>query len=187
VSSNRELSVLSTTIELDSTSNALEVSTTSRKTRKRKTTANTWDHAREPRGSEPARCPRKNEKIYYCKYCESPTYSTTVSTSFRYHLLHTHGIELEAKEEHPIKKQCDNLIKDAFAKAGEVTAMKQLVRDEEVLRAAVNRKAALEALVQLVTVRNLAYNCSSWLELHAFISALNYTANDLISLSHGSI
>jgi len=187
VSSNRELSVLSTTIELDSTSNALEVSTTSRKTRKRKTTANTWDHAREPRGSEPARCPRKNEKIYYCKYCESPTYSTTVSTSFRYHLLHTHGIELEAKEEHPIKKQCDNLIKDAFAKAGEVTAMKQLVRDEEVLRAAVNRKAALEALVQLVTVRNLAYNCSSWPELHAFISALNYTANDLISLSHGSI
>ncbi|PCD22033.1 hypothetical protein AU210_010943 [Fusarium oxysporum f. sp. radicis-cucumerinum] len=157
-----------------------------RMARKRKTTANTWAHAREPLNSEPSRCGRKNEKIYYCMHCVSPTYSTTVSTTFRNHLLKTHGIELEAHE-HPIKKRRDRLIQDAFAKAGEVHAAKQLAKREETLRHAINHKAALEALIQLVTVRNLSYNCSSWPELHALISAVNPAADDLISLSHGSI
>ncbi|PCD42766.1 hypothetical protein AU210_005291 [Fusarium oxysporum f. sp. radicis-cucumerinum] len=119
-------------------------------------------------------------------HCVSPTYSTTVSTTFRNHLLKTHGIELEAHE-HPIKKRRDRLIQDAFAKAGEVHAAKQLAKREETLRHAINHKAALEALIQLVTVRNLSYNCSSWPELHALISAVNPAADDLISLSHGSI
>jgi hypothetical protein len=157
-----------------------------RMARKRKTTANTWAHAREPLNSEPSRCGRKNEKIYYCMHCVSPTYSTTVSTTFRNHLLKIHGIELEAHE-HPIKKRRDRLIQDAFAKAGEVHAAKQLAKREETLRHAINHKAALEALIQLVTVRNLSYNCSSWPELHALISAVNPAADDLISLSHGSI
>lgn len=185
--SNHELSV-SSTIELYSpTSSTLpNQSSSSRQTRKRKATANTWVHAREPKESEPTRSGRKNEKIYYCKHCTDPTYSTTVSTSFRYHLQTIHGIELETIE-HPVKRQRDGLIKDAFAKAGEVNTIKLAVKEEETLSAAVNQKAALEALVQLVTVRNLPYNCCAWPELHAFISAVNYTATDLISLSHGSI
>ncbi|OBS15926.1 hypothetical protein FPOA_27978 [Fusarium poae] len=97
-----------------------------------------------------------------------------------------HGIELEAHE-HPIKKRRDRLIQDAFAKAGDMHAAKQLAKREETLRHAINHKAALEALIQLVTVRNLSYNCSSWPELHALISAVNPAADDLISLSHGSI
>jgi hypothetical protein len=56
-----------------------------------------------------------------------------------------------------------------------------------VLRDALNPKAAIEALVQLVTVRNLPYNCSQWPELHALLIAVNYTAEDLIKLSHGSL
>ncbi|EKG09477.1 transposase-like protein, partial [Macrophomina phaseolina MS6] len=86
-----------------------------------------------------------------------------------------------------LKKQRKSLIMDAFAKAGEIDAVRQSVKEQETLRAVINQKAALEALVQLVAVRNLPYNCSSWPELHAFISAINYTAEDLISLSHGSI
>lgn len=156
------------------------------RSRKRKTTASTWAHARESYDTEPARCARRNEKFYYCMYCVSPSYSTTVSTTFRKHLLNTHDIQLDAQD-HPIKKKRDSLIQDAFAKAGEIQVAKQSVRHVETLRAAVNRKAALEALVQLVTVRNLSYNCSSWPELHALICAVNHTANDLISLSHGSI
>ncbi|KJZ69575.1 hypothetical protein HIM_11037 [Hirsutella minnesotensis 3608] len=154
--------------------------------RKRKTTANTWIHAREPRNSEPARCSRKNEKIYYCMHCTDPAYSTTVSTTFRNHLLKNHGIDLQA-DDHPIKKQRNTLIQDAVAKAGEMSAAKRSIEQEETLQAAVNRKAAIEALVQLVTVRNLSYNCCSWPELHAFVCAINHTADDLISLSHGSI
>jgi hypothetical protein len=185
-SSIRELSVLSTVEPSSSTSTPLNPSFSSHGNRKRKTTANTWVHVRDPKDSEPPRCARKNEKIYYCKYCVDPTYSTTVSTTFRHHLLNTHGIELDTNE-HPIKKQRDSLIKDAFAKAGAVNSTKQSVKEEVTLRTAVNQKAALEALVQLVTVRDLSYNCSSWPELHALISAINPTAKDLINLSHGSI
>jgi hypothetical protein len=81
-----------------------------RMARKRKTTVNTWAHAREPLISEPSRCGRKNEKIYYCMYCASLTYSTTVSTTFRNHLLKIYGIELEAHK-YPIKKRRDRLIR----------------------------------------------------------------------------
>ncbi|KAG7415018.1 hypothetical protein Forpi1262_v016824 [Fusarium oxysporum f. sp. raphani] len=185
----RSVAPVSSSSELpSSTSPAPQIASSSngRTTRKRKTTANTWAHAREPQNLEPARCPCKNEKIYYCMHCIDPTYSTTVSTTFRHHLCKVHGIELDSHD-HPVKKQRDSLIQDAFAKAGEVSAAKRLMRQEDTLRAAVNRKAALEALVQLVTVRNLSYNCSSWPELHALIGAVNYTAEGIISLSHGSI
>jgi hypothetical protein len=58
---------------------------------------------------------------------------------------------------------------------------------EEVLRNAVDQKVALEAFVKLVTVCNLLYNYSQWLKLHTFITAINYTAEDLINLSHGLV
>ncbi|XP_044716024.1 Ribonuclease H-like protein [Hirsutella rhossiliensis] len=45
----------------------------------------------------------------------------------------------------------------------------------------------MEALVQLVTVRNLPYNCNTWPELHALLMAANSTAEGLISTSHGHI
>lgn len=133
-----------------------------RTARKRKTTANSWAHAREPLNSEPSRCGRKNEKIHYCVHCVNPTYCITVSTTFRFrnHLLKDQGIEVEAHQ-NPIKKQRDRLIQDAFAKAGEVHAAKQLAKREETLRNAINHKALLEALIQLVTVRNLSADVCS--------------------------
>lgn len=185
-SSTREIPALSTLEHSSFTSIRPHLSNSSQGSRKRKTTANTWLHARDPKDSEPARSARKNEKIYYCKHCINPAYSTTVSTTFRYHLNNIHGIELDTNE-HPVKKQRDSLIKDAFAKAGAVSIAQQSVNEEMVLRDAVNQKAAREALVQLVTVRSLSYNCSSWPELHALISAINPMAKDLVNLSHGSI
>lgn len=154
--------------------------------RKRKTTSNVWAHTREPYNSEPERCHRKNERIYYCRHCNDPPYSSAVSTTFRHHLFKVHGIELEAQE-HPIKRQRDLLIQDAFTKASSIAASKRSAVEEEVLRATINEKAVLEALVRLVTVRNLPYNCSAWPELHAFIASFNPAAKDVISLSHGSI
>ena len=94
-SSVRGSSVLSTA-ELGSSASTLPNPTfRSQGSRARKTTANTWTHARDPKDSEPVRCARKNEKIYYCKYCIDPPYSTTVSTTFRYHLLSTHGMAID--------------------------------------------------------------------------------------------
>lgn len=137
VSGNRASPTSSTTDPGTITSDPPTSSSASRQTRKRKATVNTWVHAREPKGSEPVCSARKNEKIYYCKHCEDPTYFTTVSTTFRYHLLNTHSIELETQE-HPLKKQRKSLIKDAFAKAGEISAVRQSVKEQETLRAAIN-------------------------------------------------
>lgn len=72
-----------------------------------------------PCSSEPSRCGRKNEGIYYCRYCVDQRYSTGVSATFRSHLFKVDGIEVEAAE-HPVKRQRDRLIQDAFAKAGEM-------------------------------------------------------------------
>jgi hypothetical protein len=94
---------------------------------------------------------------------------------------------VDPEQPHIVKKTCDSLLRDSFAKAGKINTLKLQVREEEVLRKAVDSKVALEAFVKLVTVRNLPYNCSQWLELHAFVMAINYTAQDLINLSHGSI
>ena len=126
-SRTRELSASSTAELGSSTSTLPNPSLSNQGNRKRKTTANTWIHARDPKGSESARCARRNEKIYYCKYYVDPPYSTMVSTTFRYHLLSTHSIKLNANK-HPIKKQRDSLIKDAFTKASIINIVKKLVK-----------------------------------------------------------
>ena len=119
VSSNHELFVMST-VELDSSATTMSTpqttSYTSRTNRKRKATANIWADAREPQDPEPVRCARKEKRIYYYKHCINPV----------------DGIELEASD-HPIEKQRDNTIKDSFAKAGEVNAMKQSAKRRRIL------------------------------------------------------
>jgi hypothetical protein len=133
---------------------------------------------------EPARAGPRKERIYYCKYC---VYSTYVSTTFRLHLSNAHSIEVEKPKIHPVKKACASLLKDAFAKAGSMDTVQLELQEEQILRNALNPKAVIEAFVQLVTVRNLPYNCSQWPELHALLMAVNPTAEDVINLSHGSI
>jgi hypothetical protein len=125
--------------------------------------------------------------IFYCKYCSSPSYSTYVSTTFRNHLLKTHSVEAVGAEPNSIKKARTSLIKEAFCKAGEMESVKLQRREEQVLRGALKPKAAMEALVQLVTVRNLPYNCNAWPELHALLLAANYTGEGLINTSHGYV
>lgn len=175
--------------QLTETSDALSCATTRKRKYAERTRSaiSTWEHTREPQGSEPVRSGKKNERVYYCKYCVNPFYSTLVSTTFRNHLLKEHHIELESAELHPIKKARDSLLKDAFAKAGKINTVRLQQHEEEALKSAINPRAAIEALVQLITVHNLPYNCSQWPALHAFIMAINYTAEGLIKLSHGSL
>ncbi|OAQ57444.1 ribonuclease H-like protein [Pochonia chlamydosporia 170] len=162
--------------------------TNSTSKRKRMTTAEaTWEHTRRPRATEPERGGPKQDLVFYCKYCNSPPYSTYVSTTFRNHLLKVHSVEAASAEPNSTKKARTNLLKGAFNKAGEIEVAKLQEREEHVLRNALNRKAAMEAVVQLVTVRNLPYNCNAWPELHALLMAANYTAEDLINTSHGHI
>jgi len=59
-----------------------------------------------------------------------------------------------------VKKTCNSLLKDLFAKASKINTLKLQVRKEEVLRKAVNSKVALKAFIKLVIVCNLLYNYS---------------------------
>jgi hypothetical protein len=183
-SSEREMSI-DTPIEDHSesteSSGSLRTPTISR-LRRAKTT---WDHTRNAIGLEPKRGGKKKDKIFYCNYCT--TYSSYVSTTFRNHLLKAHDVHVVTQIVHPVKKTRTSLLRDVFAKAGKSDISKLDGHEEQVLRNALNPNAVVEALVQLVTVRNLPYNCSQWPELHALLMAVNYTAEDVISLSHGAV
>ena len=52
-------------------------------------------------------------------------------------------------------------------------------QEERILRAAINRDAFNEALVQLITMRNLPHNAATWPELHALLMTVNYTAEEV--------
>ncbi|KAG7403201.1 hypothetical protein Forpe1208_v016468 [Fusarium oxysporum f. sp. rapae] len=141
---------------------SVEPSTSTTPKRKRITTADaTWQPTRKPRGSESERAGPKQDLI--------------------------HSVEAAGSEPNSTKKVRTSLIKEAFNKAGEIQVAKLQEREEQVLRNVLNPKAAMEALVQLVTVRNLPYNCNTWPELHALLMAANYTAEELINTSHGHV
>ena len=80
----------------------------------RKPTATTWLHSRSPRDDEPTK--KGSSNIFYCKYCENPSWSCQSTTSAQYHLLKQHSIELEA-EEHQIKGTSDKRLRDLYMKA----------------------------------------------------------------------
>ena len=107
----------------------------------------TWQHTQKPQGSDLKRAGPKHDLVFYCKYCENPPYSTYVSTTFRNHLLKTHSIKAAGSDPNPIKKARTNLLKEAFNKAGEIEVIRLQEREEQVLRNALNLKAAIKALV----------------------------------------
>lgn len=164
-SSDRESSVVATTesashgTEASESAPSTQSSTSINPKRKRVTTTeSTWQHARKPRGSDPKRAWPDKNLFFYCKYCENPPYSTYVSTTFRNHLLKTHSVEAAGSDLNSTKKACTNPLKEIFNKAGEIEVIKLQEKEEHVLRNAINSKAAIEALVQLVIVRNHPYN-----------------------------
>jgi hypothetical protein len=95
--------------------------------------------------------------------------------------------EAERSTINPIKKARVSLLREAFAKAGQTDSTKLNANEHRILKKALDKVAILEALVQLVTVRNLPYNCSQWPELHALLMAVNPTAENVIALSHSLV
>jgi hypothetical protein len=120
----------------------------------------TWKHSWEPEGNEPKHGGKRNERIFYWKHCTRKPYSTWVSTIFQNHLMKAHSIQVGMETIHPVKKAHMSLLRYVFAKAGQSGVTKLNGDVEQILRNALNPKAILEALVQLVTVRNVPYNCS---------------------------
>ena len=52
-------------------------------------------------------------------------------------------------------------------------------QEKRTLRAAINRDAFNEALVQPITMRNLPHNAATWPELHALFITVNYTIEEV--------
>jgi hypothetical protein len=92
----------------------------------------TWQHSQEPKGDEPKYEGRRNEQIYYCKYCTSISYSTWALTTFRNHLSKTHSIEIVIQT-YPVKKAHISLLRDVFAKAGQSGVTKLDRQEEQIL------------------------------------------------------
>ena len=183
---NREESIDTSTENVsEPISTSLNPSNPSRK--RARTAKDTWEHTRKPEDSEPERRGNKNNLMLYCKYCTNPSYSTYVSTTFRNHLFKVHSIEADRSSVHPIKKARVSLLREAFAKASYNDTIILNTNEQQILGNAFDKVAVIEALVQLVTVRNLPYNCSQWPELHALLMAVNPMAENIINLSHGSV
>src|SRR5438552_3473727 len=127
-----------------------------------------------------------SRRIFYCRYCQNLTYKCESTSAACYYLQHCHGIEIEV-EDVQIKKRRNQRLEDAFQKAGEVSAMKLKKQHEEVLRKVLNQKVINEALVQLIAVRNLPYNCMTWPELHALLMTVNYMVEDVLRSSAAEV
>ena len=101
--------------------------------------------------------------------------------------MKVYSIEANRSSAHPIKKARVSLLREVFAKAGHNDKIKLNANEHEILENALDKVAVIEALVQLVTVQNLLYNCSQWPKLYALLMAVNPVAENIINLSHGSV
>ena len=168
----------------DSTASSLNPSTPSTPPprKKRKLTAtSTWALSREPLPHEAIR-DGKN-KIWYCSMCE---WDTPSLTSARAHLGKKHGIEVKAGEVKAKKLRQERLTNIM----NKLVAPKQVEyeeQEEKILRGAINHEAFNEALIQLITLRNLPYNTATWPELHALLMTVNYTAEEVAIKAKASV
>jgi len=99
-------------------------------------------------------------------------------TSVRAHLAKKHGIEIQAGEIRA-KRLREERLSNILSNLQASRQANREAQEERTLRAAINRDAFNEALVQLITMRNLPHNAATWLELYALLMTVNYTAEEV--------
>jgi hypothetical protein len=153
----------------------------SRKSRKRTALA-TWDHTRLPCNSEPEY--KGKDRMFYCKYCENPSYGCQSSSSFRNHLSKKHDIDIQP-ESRQIEASSLLKLQDLYDKAAHSNQTQEL--DTQILKRVLNKKVINEALVSLVVVRSLPFRLVEWPEFHALCKAFNPQADREIISSHSEL
>jgi len=153
----------------------------SRQSRKRTALA-TWDHTRPPHNLEPEY--KGKDRIFYCKYCENPSYGCQSSSSFRNHLLRKHDIDIQP-ESYQIQVFSLLKLQDLYDKAAHSSQTQEF--DAQILKRTLNKKVINEALVSLVVVRNLPFRLVEWPEFHALCKAFNPQADREIISSHSTL
>lgn len=121
----------------------------------------------------------KSKAFYWCAYCpygnKSSQYPSTRGLAG--HLKRQHNITWIANDNElrtSVKDIAENTLEGIYSRLiqeGELNGL-----EGEVLRRSVQRDAIRKALVQLIVVRRLPFQCVEWPEFHTFVQSLNREA-----------
>lgn len=145
----------------------------------------TWSFSRKPSSTEPTH-DTKGHRIWYCKYKQCSNYRAISTTNARAHLRKIHGITiLEAQS--IVKRATAERLKGLFERQGLQAEDIRKKSQERALTEVLNKQLFLDALVQLICVRNLPYNCVEWPELRALLLTVNQACEHLFIDSHSTV
>jgi hypothetical protein len=145
----------------------------------RKNTADIHEHCRGPSGDEPVR-DSQNRKLYYCSHC---SYSGTSTTNIRYHLHSKHEIQSNKLISRTKAAAADQL-QELWKQASTDQSMKF---NSLVLKSVLNKDVIIQALINLIVVRNLPFRAVEWPEFHTFCQALNPESASYITTAHSAV
>ena len=152
--------------------------------RKRKQTATTtWEHSKKVKMEE-IRRDKTGNRIWICAYCSS--YETGALTTARLHLKSRHNIIVDSavpKAEAARQKKLNEVF--TLAEQKQQTRLKE--REEKVLQDAINNKAFIQALLQLIIVHSLPHRAVEWPELQALLMTINYTVETVLPKSRALV
>lgn len=139
-------------------------------------------HTREPWDGEPKHQGRN--RMFYCKYCEAPSYRCQSSTAFRNHLLKKHDVD----SEHELRRVDATSLLSLQALYNQAAVANQTSNlDAQIVKKVLNKEVINEALVSLITVHRLSFWLVESDEFHTFCKALNPQATTEIISSHSEV
>ncbi|KAL2350040.1 hypothetical protein BJ546DRAFT_793954, partial [Cryomyces antarcticus] len=151
-----------------------------RKRSKRATT--TWSFARDAYEGERTRCPR-GQLLWCCKFCSD--YKTLSTSSARAHLKSIHDIHVQ-EEGGVVKKNTTVELKSLLQRQRDKARLEQALKDQAVLKAALDKDVVHESLIRLVCAHNLPHSVVEWPEFRIFCFTLNPMAGGVLSKSHST-
>ena len=112
----------------------------------------TWIYTRKAKDGEPEMV--NKTRILYCKHCTKTSYGVKSTTSFQHHLLKKHDISVSVQKG-PIHRTTLQQLDQLYQKAEANNQTSD--HDTYVLQKFLNKDLINEALISLITVRNLPF------------------------------
>lgn len=156
----------------------------SSKRKRRITRSNIWLYCREGKEEDREAIHHGSGLYYYCKLC-SKRY--TNSESAWVHLKSTYGIQKPEEKKLAVASAADSPLKRSFAATpSKMSAQKERVAQQR-MGDVINRERFNEALVRLITVRNLPISAVEWPELEDLLKATNPAVRGQLLQSRGTL
>jgi hypothetical protein len=129
-----------------------------------------WAQARKPYDSETSH-DKHGHRIFYCSRC---SWKGTTLARVRSHLK-GHNITVMPAQPSLKKVAIQGALQNSFARQSARQEGRSLDQEKHLL-AALNKDVYNEALVKLITVRNLPHTIVEWPEFYSLIYSINYMA-----------